>query len=49
MKKRTTIQIENETLKKLFKEKQKNNETYDEVVKRLLKKEIKLTKKKLGI
>jgi len=44
MKERTTIQIERETLKKLLKAKKYRRETYDDVVKRLLEKEIKKAK-----
>ena len=37
MKKRTTLQIEKETLNELFKAKSSNKETYDQLMRRLLK------------
>lgn len=44
MKNRTTIQVERETLKKLLEKKKYQRETYDELLNRLLKKDLKKLK-----
>ena len=45
MKDRTTIQIKKETLKRLLKSKKYSRETYDTLVNRLLRREIRESKK----